>query len=132
MDWLKDLAIEGILGAVGLGLLLFQGTATAILLSRLIKGAVRRPPLMPKISTADAKLEPLDRESHGVSVVVPTLNEVDRIAPCLTGLSQQGGEVREILIVDSNSQDGTRERVTAAAKLDSRFKLLTDDPLPAG
>jgi dolichol-phosphate mannosyltransferase len=132
VDWLKDLAIEGVLGAVGLGLLVCQGTATAILLSRLIKGAVRRPPLTPKISTVDAKLEPLDREARGVSVVVPTLNEVDRIAPCLTGLSQQGDEVREILIVDSNSQDGTRERVTAAAKLDSRFKLLADDPLPAG
>jgi dolichol-phosphate mannosyltransferase len=63
---------------------------------------------------------------------VPSLNEVDRIAPCLAGLSQQGAEVREILIVDSNSQDGTRDRVKAAAALDPRFQLLTDDPLPTG
>jgi dolichol-phosphate mannosyltransferase len=115
---------EEILGAVALGLLLCQGAASAILLSRLVKGAVRRPPLTPSTSTPDRALS--------VSVVVPTLNEVDRIAPCLAGLSQQGEEVREILIVDSNSQDGTRDRVTAAAVADSRFRLLTDDPLPAG
>ncbi|WP_373541852.1 2'-O-glycosyltransferase CruG [Chamaesiphon sp.] len=115
---------EEILGAVALGLLLCQGAASAILLSRLVKGAVRRPPLTPSSSTPD--------RSRSVSVVVPTLNEVDRIAPCLAGLSQQGNEVREILIVDSNSQDGTRDRVTAAAVEDSRFQLLTDDPLPAG
>ena len=123
MDWLKNLDWE-ILGAVALGLLLCQGAASLILLSRLVKGAVRRPPLTPKTSTPD--------RSQSVSVVVPTLNEVDRIAPCLAGLSQQGDEVREILIVDSNSQDGTRDRVKAAAVEDSRFHLLTDDPLPSG
>ena len=123
MDWLKNLDRE-ILGAVALGLLLCQGAASLILLSRLVKGAVRRPPLTPKTSTPD--------RSQSVSVVVPTLNEVDRIAPCLAGLSQQGDEVREILIVDSNSQDGTRDRVKAAAVEDSRFHLLTDDPLPSG
>jgi dolichol-phosphate mannosyltransferase len=112
------------LGAVALGLVLCQGAATLILLSRLVKGAVRRSPLTPKISTP--------AQVGMVSVVVPTLNEVDRIAPCLAGLSQQGAEVREILVVDSNSQDGTRERVLAAAESDRRFQLKTDDPLPAG
>ncbi len=115
---------EEVFSAVALGLLVCQGAASLILLSRLVKGAVRRPPLTPKLATAG--------QIGTVSVVVPTLNEVDRIAPCLAGLSQQGGEVREILIVDSNSQDGTRDRVQAAAVLDSRFKLLTDDPLPSG
>jgi dolichol-phosphate mannosyltransferase len=115
------------MGAVALGLLVCQGAASLILLSRLVKGAVRRPPLTPKLEKNRQ-----NRAVAGVSVVVPTLNEVDRIAPCLTGLSQQGDEVSEILIVDSNSQDGTRDRVIAATKLDDRFKLLTDDPLPAG
>ncbi len=112
------------LSAVVLVLLMCQGTASLILLSRLVKGAIRRPPLTAKTATPE--------QSGLVSVVVPSLNEVDRIAPCLAGLSQQGAEVREILIVDSNSQDGTRDRVQAAAKLDSRFQLLTDDPLPPG
>lgn len=124
MNFLNDLGNVEMLGAVALGLVLCQGAATLILLSRLVKGAVRRSPLTPKISTA-AQVET-------VSVVVPTLNEVDRIAPCLTGLSQQGAEVREILIVDSNSQDGTRDRVLAAAQSDSRLQLKTDDPLPTG
>ena len=115
---------EEILGAVALGLLLCQGVASLILLSRLVKGAIRRPPLLPTTSTPD--------RAGTVSVVIPTLNEVDRIAPCLAGLSQQGAEVREILIVDSNSQDGTRDRVKMAAEADSRFQLITDNPLPSG
>ena len=115
---------EEVLGAVALGVLALQGAASLILLSRLVKGAIRRPPLSAKTASA--------AQLGTVSVVVPTLNEVDRIAPCLAGLSQQGGEVSEILIVDSNSQDGTRDRVKAAAVLDPRFKLLTDDPLPLG
>jgi dolichol-phosphate mannosyltransferase len=124
VNWLRDLMGEEILGAVALGLLLCQGVASLILLSRLVKGAIRRPPLVPKTSTPD--------RAGTVSVVIPTLNEVDRIAPCLAGLSQQGDEVREILIVDSNSQDGTRDRVKMAAAKDSRFQLVTDDPLPPG
>ena len=105
-------------------ILLTQGTATLILLSRLVKGAVRRPPLLPEKVSADMVGK--------VTVVVPTLNEVERISPCLTGLSQQTSEVREILIVDSQSQDGTREKVYAIAEQDPRFQLLTDDPLPTG
>lgn len=113
-----------ILGALSLGLLLCQGVATLILLSRLVKGAVRRPPLEPQPTTPS--------QLGSVSVVVPTLNEVARIAPCLAGLSRQSYEVREILIVDSNSQDGTRDRVQAMATTDPRFRLITDDPLPSG
>jgi dolichol-phosphate mannosyltransferase len=66
-----------------------------------------------------------------VSIVVPTLNEAERISPCLAGLSRQSYEVREIAIVDSNSQDGTRELVKAARQQDPRFQLMTDDPLPS-
>ncbi len=113
-----------ILGAFSLGLLLSQGVATLILLSRLVKGAIRRPPLQPAASAPS--------QVGAVSIVVPTLNEVERIAPCLAGLSQQGAEVREIIVVDSNSQDGTRDRVKDAAERDPRFRLTTDDPLPSG
>lgn len=112
-----------IVGAIGLGLCVSQSIAFFILLSRLLKGARRRPPLSPRNA---------DPEMLGtVTVVVPTLNEVDRIGPCLEGLSRQGYEVREILIVDSNSRDGTREKVKDAAERDPRIRLKTDDPLPA-
>jgi dolichol-phosphate mannosyltransferase len=63
--------------------------------------------------------------------VIPTLNEAQRIGPCLVGLSQQSYEVREFLVVDSQSQDGTPELVKAAQQRDPRFRLMTDDPLPS-
>lgn len=104
------------------GLLLAQGSATLILLSRLLKGAGRRPPLTPQASTLSL--------AQTVSVIVPTLNEAERIDPCLAGLHQQPDILREVLVVDSNSQDGTREKVQAMGQQDARFQLLTDAPLP--
>ncbi len=117
-DWLT---VEG---ALSLGLLLIQVPATAILLSRLLKGPSRHPPIEPRGATPDLL--------GAVSVVVPTLNEADRIGPCLTGLSRQSYEVREVIVVDSNSQDGTVELVKTAQQTDPRFRLMTDDPLPSG
>nr|WP_242038184.1 glycosyltransferase family 2 protein [Chroococcidiopsis sp. [FACHB-1243]] len=102
--------------------MLLQVPAAAILLSRLLRGPSRHPPLIPRTPTPDML--------GSVSVVVPTLNEAERINPCLAGLSRQSYEVREIAIVDSNSQDGTRELVKAAQQQDPRFQLMTDDPLP--
>lgn len=103
-------------------LLLAQLSALAILLSRLLPGAVRAPSLEP------CQSEP----SHlgQVSILVPTLNEAARITPCLKGLSRQGYEVREILIIDSASQDGTPDLVKQMGQRDPRFRLLQDDPLP--
>lgn len=103
-------------------LLLLQGVATFILLSRLLKGARRRSPLQPVFLP--------DSSSRTVSVVIPTLNEAARISPCLTGLQEQGAPLREILVVDSRSTDGTSAVVEAAQATNPRLKLLTDDPLP--
>jgi dolichol-phosphate mannosyltransferase len=80
-------------------LLMLQLPAVAILLSRLLRGPTRRPPLQPRTATPN--------QANTVSIVVPTLNEADRIGPCLTGLAQQGPEVREIIVVDSRSTDST-------------------------
>lgn len=110
--------------ALSFGLLLIQLPATAILLSRLLKGPGRHPPIKPSSPTPELL--------GSVSVVVPTLNEAQRISPCLAGLSRQSYEVREITIVDSNSQDGTPDLVKAAGQQDPRFRVITDDPLPAG
>ena len=112
------------IGVLSLCLLLFQGTATFILLSRLIKGAIRRSPLQPQL--------PHPSLLGKVSVIVPTLNEAQRITPCLEGLGQQSYEVREILVVDSHSQDETQELVKTVGLKDPRFRLMTDDPLPSG
>ena len=110
--------------AIALILLLFQGPTTLILLARLLKGATRRPPLTKQETTPDLLGK--------VSIVVPTLNEVERITPCLEGLTRQSDVVREIIVVDSNSQDGTQEKVKQASLLEPRFRLTNDPPLPAG
>ena len=110
--------------AFALGILISQIVATAILLSRLLKGARRRAPLLPQAANPDLLGK--------VSVVVPTLNEAARIIPCLKGLTHQSYELREAIIVDSNSQDGTQDIVKAAGQNDPRLRLITDDPLPPG
>ncbi|HIK29495.1 MAG: glycosyltransferase [Oscillatoriaceae bacterium SKW80] len=115
---------EELTGALILGILINQLPAVAILLSRLIKGPSRKPPIEPQSATLDML--------GSVSIVVPTLNEAKRIGPCLAGLSRQSYEVREIIVVDSRSQDGTQELVKAAGQKDPRFRLIEDEPLPAG
>lgn len=111
-------------GAIALILLLIQLPATFILLSRLFQAPSRRLPLQPKIATPNMLGQ--------VSIVVPTLNEANRIAPCLSGLTRQSYEVREIIVVDSHSQDGTVDLVKLAQQQDPRFRLISDDPLPLG
>lgn len=113
-----------IASAISLILLLIQLPATAILLSRLLTGPSRHPPIQPTVPTPDLL--------GSVSVVIPTLNEALRISPLLAGLSRQSYEVREIIVVDSKSQDGTPNLVKAAQQKDPRFRLMTDDPLPSG
>jgi len=110
--------------AISLLLLLIQVPATAILFSRLLKGPRRFPPIEPQ--------QPTPELLGSVSVVIPTLNEALRISPLLAGLSQQSYEVREIIVVDSKSTDGTPELVKATQQKDPRFRLMTDDPLPSG
>ncbi len=105
-------------------LLLIQIPAVAILLSRLLKGASRLTPIQPQSATLDIL--------GTVSVVVPTLNEAERISPLLAGLSKQSYELREVIVVDSNSLDGTSELVKTTQEKDPRFRVITDDPLPAG
>lgn len=117
-DWL----IVG--SALSFGLLVMQVPATAVLLSRLLKGPSRHAPVEPSLGTPELLAT--------VSVVVPTLNEAERIGPCLSGLSLQSYEVREITIVDSYSQDGTGDLVKEAQQKDPRFRLMNDDPLPPG
>lgn len=107
---------------ISLIVLLLQIPAVLIVLSRLVKGARRYPPIKPEKSTPDIL--------GSVSVVVPTLNEAPRITPLLSGLTRQSYEVREIIVVDSGSQDGTPDLVKARKFKDPRFELIDDRPLP--
>ena len=118
------LSSQPLTSIIPVALLLLQLPAAAILLSRLIKGPSRIPPLEPDSPTLDFL--------GACTAVVPTLNEADRISPCLEGLSRQSYELREAIVVDSYSVDGTGDLVKAAAQKDPRFRLINDDPLPAG
>ncbi|MDM3855870.1 MAG: glycosyltransferase [Aphanizomenon gracile PMC649.10] len=97
-----------LLNIIPLLLLLVQVPATAILLSRLLKGPGRDPALTPQ--------QPTPELLGSVSVVVPTLNEALRIGPLLAGLTRQSYEVREVIVVDSRSQDGTPDLVKATGR----------------
>ena len=66
------------------------------------------------------------------SVLVPVLNEVARLGPCLDGLLLQGPEVAEILVVDCGSDDGTQDLVRRYAERDLRLRLLATGPLRPG
>lgn len=73
-----------------------------------------------------------DDSAGNIRVLVPVLNEVKRLAPCLEGLAQQGDAVSEIVIIDGGSTDGTQELVTRFAEADARINLVTAPPAPTG
>lgn len=65
-----------------------------------------------------------------VSVVIPLLNDADGIEPCLGSILAQAGslaDVREILVVDGGSTDGSRALVETLASADGRIRIL-DNP----
>lgn len=68
-----------------------------------------------------------------VSVIVPVLNEEQRLPAMLQALIAEAStvpEIIEILIVDGGSTDGTGGVVQAAAALDSRVRFIDASPVP--
>jgi dolichol-phosphate mannosyltransferase len=107
-------------------LALFQTAALIVLIARLSSGRNRRLPVEPLPDQANPP------DERRVSVVLTTLNEAERIGPCLAGLEGQGAIVSEIIVVDSHSTDGTADLVRAVSSRDSRFRVVHDPPLPDG
>ena len=66
-----------------------------------------------------------------VTIVLPVLNERQRVAPCLDGLLAQGAAAREILVVDGGSSDGTQALVAQYAARDRRIRLIDASPVPS-
>ncbi|PZV19679.1 MAG: glycosyl transferase [Pseudanabaena sp.] len=107
--------------------LLLQVPATLVLLKRLSNARDRTAPLLP----LELSVEASAKQDPKVSIVIPTLNEIDRLPTCLEGLRDQAA--KEIIVVDSRSQDGTPEYVQKLQKdFPIPLKLITDDPLPEG
>ncbi len=80
-----------------------------------------------RISVEDA----LDAGEEHVSVIVPVLNEFERLSPCLEGLIAQGAVVSEIVVVDGGSEDGTQQLVCSYAERDPRVRLVNASPIPS-
>lgn len=60
-----------------------------------------------------------------LSVLVPAYNEEATVGQVLSRLLGLGPVIKEILVVDDGSQDGTAEVVRAAGRHDSRIRLLS-------
>lgn len=65
-----------------------------------------------------------------ISIVVPVLNEFGRLGTCLERLVACGPEVREILVVDGGSTDGTQRIVASFAAADPRVRAIDAAPIP--
>lgn len=103
-------------------LLLAQLVGLVALIARLLPGRTRRSPILPIV----------DVGPPSVSVLLPTFNEVKRVRPCLEGLMKQGSSVREILVIDGNSGDGTEKLVWGLTAKDARVRLVYEPPMPNG
>src|SRR5215472_6760889 len=55
------------------------------------------------------------QHARSVSIIVPTLNEEENIASLVSQITACAVPFREILFVDDNSTDATRERIRALA-----------------
>lgn len=83
-----------------------------------------RPTEIPKVSLATH-----EDLRHGVSVVVPCHNEQMNVGPLVTRLRSLFDQyIHEIILVDDNSQDATREVIRALSAEDPRVKPVYRSP----
>ena len=80
--------------------------------------------LTPKRIETDATPSP-----ESVTVLLPVLNEAMRITDCIAGLTAQTEELKEIVVVDGGSTDGTQAIVNDFQRKDQRIRLLDATPL---
>jgi dolichol-phosphate mannosyltransferase len=66
-----------------------------------------------------------------VSIIVPTLNEEENIAPLVSQITACAVPFQEILFVDDHSTDGTREKIRAF-KRDLPIRLIEQDGADLG
>ncbi|MFM9108188.1 MAG: glycosyltransferase family 2 protein [Chloroflexota bacterium] len=59
-----------------------------------------------------------------ITIVVPALDDLRRLGPCLRGLHGQGPAVTEIIVADRGSSDGTPDLVRAWEIRDHRIRCL--------
>jgi dolichol-phosphate mannosyltransferase len=91
-----------------------QVVAGAVVITRLSRGRERGAPLQRGAPAPAAS----------ISIVIPARDEAERIGPLLEALSRTGPAVREILVVDDRSSDGTGDVVARYAAADHRIRLI--------
>lgn len=74
---------------------------------------------------------PMQTTPH-VSILVPARDEAARIGPCVQSLLAQQGVDFELLVLDDESSDGTRQVVLRAGRGDARLDVIPGEPLPPG
>jgi chlorobactene glucosyltransferase len=67
-----------------------------------------------------------------VSILIPARNEAEVISETVGRHLKQDYPDYEIIVLDDNSTDGTRERAYEAAAGDPRMRVMVGDPLPEG
>jgi chlorobactene glucosyltransferase len=85
---------------------------------------------LPRLGSPTSCPPPLPRPS--VSVLIPARNEAARIARCLESWESELGPGTELLVLDDESTDDTRERARAVLAAIPRGRLLAGAPLPPG
>ena len=73
----------------------------------------------------------LSASDHSVSIIVPTLNEEENIAPLVAQISACAVPFREILFVDDYSTDATRQEIRALEK-SQPIRLIEQDGAELG
>ena len=73
----------------------------------------------------------LSASDHSVSIIVPTLNEEENIAPLVAQITACAVPFREILFVDDHSTDATREKIRALEK-SQQIRLIEQDGAKLG
>ncbi|HEY5908964.1 MAG TPA: glycosyltransferase family 2 protein [Verrucomicrobiae bacterium] len=75
---------------------------------------------------------PIFSEDCGVSVLIPARNEEQNIRSTLTAALDSCNPHDEVVVLDDHSTDRTAEIVRSIAALDTRVRLESAPPLPAG
>jgi dolichol-phosphate mannosyltransferase len=65
--------------------------------------------------------------SQSVSIIVPTRHEVENIGPLVSQIVAQGISFREILFIDDDSTDGTRESIQSLSR-NYPIRLIEQNP----